>query len=96
LISMLARRSSTWESTTAPSARRSIKPKCSFTSFPLYVIQLFLRRAYLYIGIMCLWIDHGNESWFRGMCINILLGSFEPYMVLSKYRVVINLVICHR
>jgi hypothetical protein len=47
LIFMLAHRSLTWESTMAPSARRSIMLKCSFTSFLLYVIQLFLHRAYL-------------------------------------------------
>jgi hypothetical protein len=39
LISMLTCQSSTWESTTAPSARRSMKPKYSFTSFLLYVIS---------------------------------------------------------
>jgi hypothetical protein len=74
LISMLAHRSSMWESTMAPSARRSMKPKCSFTSFLLYVIQLFFLVFIVInnlIGIMCLLIDHGNKSWFRGVHINI-------------------------
>jgi hypothetical protein len=29
---------------------------------------------------MCYLIDHGNESWFQGVRINILSGSFEPFM----------------
>jgi hypothetical protein len=60
LTSILARRSSTWESTTAPNARRNMKPKCTFINFSFYVILLFgllflvLSRGRYHIYVMLL------------------------------------------
>jgi hypothetical protein len=78
-----------------------MKPKFIFASSSLcnLLSQLFFLMLSVinnHIWIMCLLIDHGNESWFRGVRIYILSGSFEPFISQMKYQVAINLVVCRR
>jgi glycopeptide antibiotics resistance protein len=60
----------TWESTMAPSAKRSMKPKFTFISFSFYVILLFelfflvlsIGRSRVYVLFSCYVIGQGNKS----------------------------------